>query len=154
MKDLNLHPFTSNTGKIIKLKDGKTGHRFGQVLEVTRDNKQLIVGCPNGSTTVKTNFDDGTTLFDGGGSRFLAEKYFTGSVHVYQKINAGHIEADSLYASGLDANDGFGSALAITEHNIYVGSPFDDTSTVSNSGRVVHFTKTDDLYKVDEKNKI
>jgi len=151
MKDLNLHPFTSNTGKIIKLKDGKTGHRFGQVLEVTRDNKQLIVGCPNGSTTVKTNFDDGTTLFDGGGSRFLAEKYFTGSVHVYQKINAGHIEADSLYASGLDANDGFGSALAITEHNIYVGSPFDDTSTVSNSGRVVHFTKTDDLYKVDEK---
>ena len=127
------------------------GHKFGEALALSRDGETLIVGCPNGSTFVKTTFDQDQTLLDGGATRLITEKYRTGSVHIYQQVGTGYIEGDSLYTSSLDSRDKFGSAVTIANGTIYVSSPFDDqdTSTVD-TGRLIRFETTGQIYNVSE----
>lgn len=148
-KDLKLQAYT--VPKKLELSNSSSNHKFGEVIEVSRENDQLVVGCPTGSTTVTTSLDNKQTLVDGDGTRFTSEKLFTGSVHVFQKLNSGFIEADNLFTGGMDRSDGFGSAIAVSTNDIYVGSPNDDTATLSNTGKLVHFHKTGDLFTVDER---
>ena len=61
------------------------GHKFGEALALSRDGKTLVVGCPNGSTFVRTTFDEDKTILDGGATRLVAQKYRTGSTHITQK---------------------------------------------------------------------
>ena len=51
---------------------------------------------------LRTTFDENKTILDGGATRLVAQKYRTGSTHIYQKVGLGFIEADSLYTSSLD----------------------------------------------------
>ena len=151
-KDLNLHAFT--TSKKLELNNDASNYRFGEIIEITREGKQIAVGCPTGSTTVQTHFDGKKTPFDGKATRFTSERLFTGSVHIFQKLASGYVEADSLYTSSLDVNDQFGSAIAISKDGMFVGSPSDDYSnSVIDSGRIIHFNKTGELFSIDEQEK-
>lgn len=55
----------------------------------------------------------------GGGSPFAP---FTGSAHLYSRIDAGWLETQQLMASNAEANDLYGSAVAITATRIVVGA--------------------------------
>jgi hypothetical protein len=55
----------------------------------------------------------------GGGSLLTP---FTGSTHLYSRIEAGWIEMQQLMASNAEINDFYGSALAITAAHIVVGA--------------------------------
>lgn len=128
------------------------GHKFGEALALSRDGKTLVVGCPNGSTFVKTTFDQDKTILDGGATRLVAQKYRTGSTHIYQKVGLGFVEADSLYTSSLDSRDKFGHSVTITNDNtIYVSSPYDDNDdSTLDTGRVVKFKANGSPYIIDE----
>lgn len=150
--DLKVEYLGANKATKIQLTEYTTdGHKFGEALAVSRDGETLIVGCPNGSTYIKTTFDQDKTLLDGGATRLITEKYRTGSVHIYQKIGVGFVEGDSLYTSSLDAKDKFGTAVTIAGNCVYVSSPFDDfESTTQDSGRLVKFSTSGKIYSVDE----
>ena len=149
-KDLNLHAFAGS--KKIELNKDASNFKFGEVIEISREGKQVVVGCPTGSTTVRTNFDAKKTELDGNATRFTSEKTFTGSVHIFQKLASGYVEADSLYTSSLDVNDQFGYSIAISKDSVFVGSPSDDHSFgTTDTGRVIHYNKTGELFAIDEK---
>ena len=152
--DLTSEYLGSNNNKAtkIQLTDYTTdGHKFGESLALSRDGETLIVGCPNGSTYVRTSFDQDKTLLDGGATRLITEKYRTGSVHIYQKVGTGFIEGDSLYTSSLDSRDKFGSAVTIASDVIYVSSPYDDQDTSTlDTGRLIRFQANGKIYSVDE----
>ena len=149
-KDLNLHAFSGS--KKLELTKNASNFKFGEVIEISREGKQVIVGCPTGSTTIQTHYDNKKTQLDGNSTRFTSERTFTGSVHVFQKLASGYVEADSLYTSSLDVNDQFGYAIAVSKNSLFIGSPSDDHSSGTvDTGKVIHYSKKGDLFTIDEK---
>ena len=95
-KDIGLKPWFASTK--LTLDSGlATGHKFGEKISVSRSNDLLVVGCPSGSTYVTTSLDNKKTIFDGNATRLSADKFFTGSTHIFQKLSNNWLEADSLY---------------------------------------------------------
>ena len=149
-KDIGLKPWFVST-KLTLDQEITSGFRFGSNIKVSRNNDLLVVGCPTGSNQVYTTIDNKTTLFDGSGTRFTAWTFFTGSTHIFQKLGNSWIEADGLYTNNMSANDGFGTSIAITNDTVYVGAPLEDDGIISNSGKIIKYKKTGQLFTIDEK---
>lgn len=149
-KDIGLKPFTTPTDITLN-QEIASGHKFGEVIEVSRENDLLVVGCPSGSTRAYTTMDDKKTLFDGSGTRFTVQKYYTGSTHVFQKLGKTWVEADSLYTNNISINDKFGSSIAISNDTVYVGAPWEDDGVTENTGKIIRYNKSGELFSVDER---
>jgi hypothetical protein len=151
-KDIGLKPWFASTK--LTLDSGlTTGHKFGEKISVSRSNDLLVVGCPSGSTYVTTSLDNKKTIFDGNATRLSADKFFTGSTHIFQKLSNNWLEADSLYTNSMSADDKFGSSIALSHDTVYVGAPKAEVGTVLNTGKIVKYKKTGNLFVIDEKEK-
>jgi len=149
-KDIGLAPWFNSTTLTLN-QEITAGHKFGENIKVSRNNNLLVVGCPSGSSRVYTTVDLKNTIFDSSGTRFTANRFFTGSTHVFQKLGNSWVEADNLYTNNLSSNDKFGSSIAITNDTIYVSAPLDDDGITLNTGKVLTYKKTGDLFSVDAK---
>jgi hypothetical protein len=148
--DIGLKPFNDSTSITLN-QEITSGHKFGEVVKVSRNNDLLVVGCPAGSVPVKTSIDNGSTIFDGRGTRFSSHTFFTGSAHVFQKLGNDWIEADSLYSDSISANDSFGHSIEIADNTIYVGAPHDDTGAILDTGQILKFKIDGECFSISEK---
>lgn len=120
-------------------------------------NNRLLVYAPNDDTKLNTTFDliaddgstalSGTTLFDGGTTKFKDTVAGTGAVYNFNKINTKFIFENKIIADDIAAGDNFGSALDSWNNQAFVGAPkravFDSPSstTLTEAGTLYNLTK-------------
>jgi hypothetical protein len=120
--------------------------QFGASLNVSTDAMTLVVGAPRGTALVPVTFDNATTLFDSRATSFIDNASQSGVVYTYDYLPAvnGSIHnpgkfvfGQQIFDQGLQANDGFGSAVSYVSNKLLVGSPYNNLSGNSgNYGRV------------------
>ena len=124
--------------------------RFGESIEISDDNKTVVVGSSEASTIIRTTIDASTTetTFDANSTCFGTLQFTSGSVSVFEFIsvidetleNMGQfVFAQQLVGDNITAGDRFGIDLAINDNLIIVGSPNDLIGTV-NAGTIYGFT--------------
>jgi hypothetical protein len=110
--------------------------QFG--FRVAFDGDILAVTSRNGDSVLKTIFDSGRTIFDGGFTKFADYEDDVGIVQLYEVFADGF-----LYSQSLDFNDSgsrfFGRNLLINNNHVYVGMPQFERS--SNTGIVIDYRK-------------
>lgn len=121
---------------------------FGSVLSTNASNSILAVGNPYAITYSETTFDNKTTTLDNVSTPITDRVYASGSVCVLDKIenNASSalprfVFSQQLTNSSITAGDAFGSSIAISDNDIYVGAPNDETMyAATDTGSVFRFT--------------
>lgn len=103
--------------------------KFGQNIQINDDENLLVISSlgTNKSEEVKfflsTVSKKGETTFDNGQTRFVTVIPNSGSVYTYQNFNDDFIQADELLPEDLEINGKYGTSLAITDKDIFVGAP-------------------------------
>lgn len=101
--------------------DKAASAEFGATVVLSPDGQIMVVGAP---------------------SHDVANHNNQGQVYVFRRSDDGWTEVQQLFASDGEANDEFGTSIAIADapdYTIIVGAPFDDTGTHSNLGGVYIF---------------
>ena len=120
---------------------------FGTELEYSDSLDILLVASKNATSVTVASIDAGTTYFDGKGTIFYDYITNSGSVYLFEELsNCDATDADptkygfiqQLYNSKVSPGDNFGSAIAIAQDKILVGSNNDAHGGFS-SGNIYYF---------------
>jgi hypothetical protein len=128
---------------------------FGESMFVSDDTSTLIIGAPNGSTILDTNFDDGNTVFDSDGTNFIDPIEQSGAVYSYDFLDSANpsitnpgqlIFGQQFVIEGLQSLDRFGASVDLTTGTLLIGAPGYDLedSALSDFGRIAQFRNLED----------
>lgn len=125
---------------------------FGSSVSVDDSAVNLVVGAPQGTLYLETEFDDGTTFFDAGSTVFFSIIVQSGSVYTFDYLPSSTllITNPGKFVFGQQINnadvapyDGFGTAVNYTSGVLMAGAPKNDYSdSTADYGAVFVFENT------------
>jgi len=129
---------------------------FGERLKLSDDTFTLVVGAPNGSMVLDTNFDRGNTVFDSDGTTFSDTIAQSGVAYSYDVLSPANpsptnpprfIFGQQFTDNNAASLDRFGAALDLTTGQLLIGSPGSDLddSALADYGKVAQYRNLQDL---------
>lgn len=129
---------------------------FGQAVKLSDDTFTLVVGAPNGSMVLDTNFDRGNTVFDSDGTTFSDTVAQSGVAYSYDALNPAtpsptnpprFIFGQQFTDNNAESLDRFGAAVDLTTGVLLMGSPGADLddSALADFGKVSQYRNLQDL---------
>jgi hypothetical protein len=122
---------------------------FGSSVNIDDSAENLVVGAPNGTLYLQTEFDDGTTFFDSGSTIFFSLVVNSGAAYTFDYLpsatlvvtNPGKfVFGQQIVDSTVNQLDGFGTAVNYTSGVLMVGAPNNDFGdSTANFGRAFVF---------------
>lgn len=108
--------------------------KFGYNVQLASGGQTLYVGNPYDSTYEVTTFDSGITTFDKNTTGFVDQISVSGSVEVFELLPGlntdsimtdfgNYVQVQQLVSLNINPNDNFGTAIAVYENAVFVGSP-------------------------------
>ena len=122
--------------------------QFGASLSIDDSAVNLVVGAPNGTMYIPTDFDNYTALWDAGASEFFDLLFQSGTVYTYDLLpsSSGSISNPDKFVFGqqivnsdISPYDRYGTAVSYTSGVLLSGAPgneLDDSTMSANYGRV------------------
>jgi hypothetical protein len=121
------------------------GMKFGHAVDISTDNKTLIISAIGDNKNIHTTFDKTTlnnaSTFDAKSTIFYGDIKNVGTVYVYHKRYQRYILADDLESEVVEAGSYYGTSIAVDDDVIYVGAPASISNTTTNA--VYQFNKID-----------
>ena len=124
------------------------GH-FGEVVNISSTNVNLVVGAPDSTASVATTFDTDTTSFDSGSTLVFDPLVASGVVYTFDLLASANASATNpdkfvfgqqIYDTNLNELDKFGSSISYVDGVLLIGSPRDDQGDSSGDfGRIAQF---------------
>ena len=128
--------------------------QFGASLHVDTGSTNLVVGAPNGNTIEPVIFDDGETYFDDRSTTFITPRINSGVVYTYDLLPSANESitnpglfafGQQIYASNIERDDQFGTAVDYTAGRLIVGMPGANLGANTISGEASVFINADGL---------
>lgn len=117
---------------------------FGEALAIN-DNDDLIISSVGTNRSEKVRFDTTgeteETFFDGDSTSFVEYKEDSGSVYLFNRLGDYFIFADEIIDRKIEEGSQYGASLALTKNNIFVGAPFETTTTGIDPSRIFVYQK-------------
>jgi len=127
------------------------GQEFGKTIATNTTGTLLVVGAPTSLYNAEMQVDTDETQFDSNSTLFADETKRGGNVYAYQEIDNSFIEVQKFKSTDIDAEDNFGNAIRVLDTNdIFIGLPNDDTESVTDSGKIIHYKGTKDIFTCTE----
>lgn len=108
---------------------------FGTSVSIDDSATNLVVGAPNGTLYLETEFDDGTTFFDSGSTIFFSLVVNSGAAYTFDYLpsatmvvtNPGKfVFGQQIVDSNIESLDAFGTVVNYTGGVLMVGAPNND----------------------------
>jgi hypothetical protein len=114
-----------------------TDLRFGFSISISADEKTLAVSSLGTNRSKLARYDTDTrsdnTVFDSSTTRFITTIPDAGSVHVYNNLGDYFIQADSLDNAEILSGSRYGTSIAVTDQDIFIGAPSFASSGISSN---------------------
>ena len=119
------------------------GMKFGQAIDINRNNTELLISAIGTNKNIRTTFDKSVsvTIFDADSTTFYDSIPNSGTVYVYNRKNNKFKLSDDITPVWPYTGTNFGYSIAINDNSIYVGAPC--YSNNENSGALHQFYKKD-----------
>ena len=126
----------------------QTYAQFGASLSIDDSAVNLVVGAPNGTMYIPTDFDNYTALWDAGATEFFDLLFQSGTVYTYDLLpsSSGSISNPDKFVFGqqivntdVAPYDQYGTSVSYTSGVLLSGAPgneLDDSTMTGNYGRV------------------
>jgi hypothetical protein len=126
----------------------QTYAQFGASLNIDDSALNLVVGAPNGTMYIPTDFDNYTLLWDAGASEFFDLLFQIGTVYTYDLLPSSSssvsnpdkfVFGQQIVNSNIKPYDRYGTAVSYTSGVLLSGAPgneLDDSTMSANYGRV------------------
>ena len=126
------------------------GQEFGKSIAINGDASVLSISAPTSVFDLPMSIDNSLLTIDSQATSFVDKMNRGGNVYVYQAINDSYIQTQKLTNTMINADDEFGSDIAISGSTIFVGTPYDDANK-TNAGRVFEYKLNGDIFVASAK---
>ena len=110
----------------------ETNQRFGSTLNCNHDGTRLAISTERFDNHRPMMFDSGDTTFDLQDTNIVDLNVDSGSVFTATMYDSLFVVDDRITTTRVSANDDFGRGTFITDNQLYIGAPNDD----SDSGKI------------------
>ena len=119
------------------------GMNFGISIDVTTDNRSLVISATGTNGTLSTTFDSAKMTLDGGITNIKGTELETGTVYSYYRKDSRFVYAQEITTQYVISNPGtnFGTTVRIDDTEVIVSMPAESNPSVK-SGFIV-FTRED-----------
>jgi len=121
--------------------------KFGYSVSISKDNTTIGIGALGKNRTKVQPFDItsniGETTFDNSSTKFYDNILDGGTVYLYNKVGDKFIQADELNDVNIISGSKYGSCLAVTNNNVFVGAPASDLVSNVDKSKFYIFNKID-----------
>ena len=143
------------------------GMKFGQSLDISEDEEELVISALGTNRRIPLSFDDRTELdlatteeydndfnsdfslsetsYDVDSTNFLDRVAFSGSVYIYNRKNTLFRAADELSPVNINSGTNYGYSVALKNNNLFVGAP-----AVVNENNSSVISAFHQFYKIDQ----
>jgi hypothetical protein len=122
--------------------------KFGSYVDFMNNGETLAVFSANGDIENVTVFDKTRTTFDNNFLRLVDVQVDTGRVDIYDRYDVNYIYGESLTTPYLDEDftindlsDNYGYSISVSNNNILVSAPLEDSLVLSNIGKIYSYSK-------------
>jgi hypothetical protein len=123
--------------------ESQTNMKFGTSLDINDAGTRLVIGAEKFSNARTMKFDSGATTFDLQDTVIVDLNIGSGGAFTATMYDTEFVIDDKIVTTSVSPNDDFGRGVCITDNQLYVGAPDDDsTSSVTNDGTVSVFDCT------------
>ena len=122
---------------------------FGSSVSIDTNSINLVVGAPNATTYIPTQFDNGNTIFDDNSTTFFSSIKNSGDAYTFDYLSSANesinnvgqfVFGQQVYDTVLNTNDRYGQAVSYRKGRLLIGAPGNDKNvTEGNYGLVTVF---------------
>jgi len=114
--------------------------KFGTSLDINDAGTRVVIGAENFSNARTMKFDLGATTFDLQDTNIVDSNIGSGGAFTATMYDTKFVIDDKIVTTSVSVNDDFGRGVCITDNQLYVGAPDDDSASgVVNDGTVSVF---------------
>ena len=97
--------------------------KFGYAVSISADEITLIVSALGTNNSNRTTFDNDTTLYDGGTTRFVQPISDAGTAYIYNNLGGYFVQAGEVIDPRDIIGSRFGNSVVATNNSVFVGAP-------------------------------
>ena len=127
----------------IESPESQINMKFGTSIDINSAGTRIVIGAEKFSNARTMKFDSGITTFDLQDTNIVDFNIGSGGAFTATMYDTEFVLDDKLVTTSVSPNDDFGRGLFITNDQLYVGAPNDDSASgIINDGTVSVFDCT------------